>query len=79
MRGEGILNDDGPGAAQWPANAMLLCERPEFCGADFSAGDSYIASRAQMGASTGNPSTWLAASVNHHMTFVVRQMANLAA
>jgi hypothetical protein len=77
MRGEGVFNDDSAGFAQWPANAMLLCERPEFCGAQFSAGDAYIASRTVVGASTGNAEWWLRASINHHMTFVIRQIANL--
>ena len=77
MRGEGVFNDDSAGFAQWPANAALLCERPEFCGERFSAGDSYIASRAVFGASTGNAESWLRAGVNHHMTFVARQIASL--
>lgn len=77
MRGEGVFNDDSAGFAQWPANATLLSERPEFCGARFSAGDSYIASRTIEGASTGNAESWLRAGINHHMTFVVHQIASL--
>jgi hypothetical protein len=42
MRGEGIMNKKGPGREQWPANAMLLCERKEFYGSTFSSGDRYI-------------------------------------
>lgn len=77
MRGEGVFNDDSAGFAQWPANASLLCERQEFCGPRFSAGDSYIASHTVLGASTGNAESWLRAGVNHHITFVVRQIASL--
>jgi Beta protein len=78
MRGESVFQDNGPGFAQWPANAQLLCSRNEYCGPKFSFGDQYI---HQMGAqilSTGNAETWLRAGVNHHMVFVVRQIANLS-
>jgi len=78
MRGEGVFNDDSAGYAQWPANATLLCERKEFCGPQFSAGDAYIVLRTKRGASNGNAETWLQAGVNHHMTFAVRQIAKLA-
>ena len=42
LRGEGLRNKDGPKHAQYGANAQLLVERKEFCGADFSEGDAYI-------------------------------------
>lgn len=77
MRGEGVRTPTGSGFAQWPANAQLLCERDEFCGADFSYGDAYISEIADQVEHTGNPETWLRAGVNHHLTFVVRQIANL--
>jgi Beta protein len=81
MRGEGVHNEGGAGFAQWPANATLLCGRPEFqrCGARFSAGDNYIAQEAGNYAHPGNASTWLQAGFNHHITFVVRQVASLFA
>jgi len=34
-----------------------LCERKEFCGADFSAGDEYIATMSQQTTDTGNAGT----------------------
>lgn len=77
MRGEGVFTDGGPGFAQWPANAQLLCEREEFCGENFSAGDKYIYDMAQQSAKTGNAETWLRASINHHIVFAARQVANL--
>jgi hypothetical protein len=77
MRGESVFKDGGPGFAQWPANATLLCRRVEFCGADFSDGDRYICERSVIGCKTGNAETWLRAGLNHHMTFVARQVANL--
>ncbi len=57
MRGEGVLNKNGPGYAGYSANAQLLCERKEFCGADFSAGDEYIATMSQQTTDTGNAGT----------------------
>ncbi len=77
MRGEGVRNEGGAGFAQYPANAELLCGMPEFRGASFSAGDAYIAAEAGNYAHPGNASTWLQAGFNHHMTMVVRQIANL--
>lgn len=82
MRGEGIRNDDGPGAEQWPAQAMLLRERPEFSGKDFSDGDRYIEDMADNMANgglpnNGNPTTWLQAGLNRHLTLTARQLASL--
>lgn len=82
MRGEGVRNDDGPGYSQWPANAMMLCKRPEFRGEGFSAGDRYIkemSAEVEKNGSgrTGGPGTWLQAAFNHHITLTVRQIASL--
>ncbi len=77
MRGEGLRNDNGPGFDQYPANALLLCERDEFCGAAFSYGDAYIHGIAEQTTQTGGLKTWLRAGINHHMTLVVRQIASL--
>ena len=74
MRGEGVLNKDGPGYAQWPANAQLLRLRHEFKGNDYSAGDRYIENMSDQTLQTGTAKDWLAAGINHHMTFVVRQI-----
>lgn len=77
MRGEDATKRDGPGFAQWPANAILLCEMPEYCNHTFSSGDKYIKEMSLQRKETGNPQTWIRAGINHHMTFVVRQIANL--
>lgn len=74
MRGEGVLNKDGPGYAQWPANAQLLCLREEFSGGGYSEGDQYIESMSGQTSQTGTAKDWLAAGINHHITFVVRQI-----
>jgi hypothetical protein len=76
MRGEGLRNDDGPGAAQYPANAELLTRRPEYCGSMFSYGDSYVAEIGLSKQRTGSPTTWLQAGVNHHLTFAAQQVAS---
>ena len=76
MRGEGVRNPGGPGYRQWPANAFLLCERSEFCGKDFSYGDEYIYEKSKMEGTTGNAGTWIRAGINHHLTYVARQVRN---
>lgn len=55
-----------------------LVQRPEFSGADFSWGDNYIQQCANGNAGPGNAMTWRRAGTSHHLTFVVRQIANLA-
>ena len=77
MRGEGLLNEDGPGYAQYAANAQLLCERPEFCGADFSYGDHYIYQLGNEVGPVGSPEVLLRAGINHHISYVVQQISNL--
>lgn len=76
MRGEGVRNEGGPGYAQYPANAALLRERPEFLGRKFSNGDMYIDDMGVQIEKTGNARTWLQAGINHHLTLVVRSLAN---
>lgn len=77
MRGEGVRNEDGPGYEGYLGNAMLLTDRAEFCGADFSYGDKYIKGMSLQSEKTGSAQTWIQAGINHHLTFVVRQIASL--
>ena len=77
MKGECVRNTDGPGLKQWPGNALLLSKRPEFCSAAFSPGDRYIYEMGHQTEQTGSATTWLCAGINHHMTFVARQIAGL--
>ena len=77
MRGEGIFNEDGPGRAQWNANATLLSELADFYGSDFSDGDNYIAEMSRKEKDHGTPMTWIRAGLNHHMSVVARQIAAL--
>jgi len=78
MRGEGMKT--GPGSIQYAANAQLLVERPEFCGASFSAGDQYIYDLSRFRIKgTGSPETLIRAAINHHVTMAMDQIAKLFA
>jgi hypothetical protein len=76
LRGYAIANKEAGGIEQFRGHAQFLASHPEFSGAGFSFGDSYIADRCRAGATTGNLTTWLAASMNHHIT---RTCCSLAA
>lgn len=77
MKGEGLRSKGSPGSEQYPANAQLLLERPDYCGADFSEGDCYIRDVAIRVTGPGNPTSWVQAGVGHHVAFVVRQLEAL--
>jgi hypothetical protein len=85
MRGEatrgrnGETSEDRPGREQWNAQAQLLCDDKElFYGPKFSWGDEFIYQRS-LNAKKGSFEIWLRAGINHHMTVVSRQIANLDA
>jgi hypothetical protein len=75
LRGEGVLNDGGPGYGQFNGWAALLIGMPEFYGATFSAGDQYIAERAANWTTSGSAQTWLQAGFSHHLTTTALQVA----
>jgi hypothetical protein len=76
-RGEWLGNPKGSGYKQYPALAKLLIEQAFYKGTDYSFGDSYIADRAKPdNKNTGNPTTWLKAGINHHLTLVVKTLAS---
>lgn len=79
MRGQGIRSENSKGHAQYPANAQLLMQQPEYSGADFSHGDAYIAEKGKdiLTDKTGTPRTWLRAGINHHLAFVVASISKL--
>ena len=69
------------------ASAALLVKDTRFYGEDFSYGDEYISEKAKhFDAYIKNPSikgmgsteTWLRAGINHHLTLVAHQIANLS-
>jgi Beta protein len=74
FRGEGVKNDDGVGYEQWLGEAALLSEKNEFCGGSFSWGDTFIHDKSKEPLNPGSIKDWLAATVNHHMTLVTRQI-----
>lgn len=77
MRGEDAFKKGGPGFHQYPDLAIMLCDLPQYCGEGYSSGDRYIKEISLQTAETGAAPQWLQAGINHHMTFVVRQLASL--
>jgi hypothetical protein len=67
----------GRGFVETHAMCQALVQRPEFLGADFSAGDQYIENCANNVVSQGNSGTWKRVGTNHHITFVADQVSNL--
>jgi len=55
----------------------VLVGLPEYCGPTFSWGDNYIAGCAAHDVGPGNATTWRKVGTNHHITVVVRAIANL--
>lgn len=55
-----------------------LTKHPCFNGEAYSWGDGYVARCAFEKDSTGNQSTWRKVGTNHHLTFVVNQIASLS-
>ena len=56
--------------------AQVLMEQPEFCSSDLSWGDKRIAKCAAVEIGPGNLTNWVAFTTNHHLSFVVQQLAN---
>jgi len=83
LRGESLRNANGPKHKQYAAHTLLLVSRPEFTGESFCAGDNHINSTAVERRTTGtvkktgNPKTWLAVGFNHHLSFVINQLAKI--
>lgn len=65
------------GFSQYFELCKTLVERPEYSGSEFSWGDNYIAECAVGLMGPGNATTWRKVGVNHHLTLVVREIANL--
>lgn len=76
VKGHGIVK----GAPnQFPGLARILRGLPEYCGPAFSWGDQYIDDCATgSSAGPGSGTTWRQVATNHHLTFAVNQIANLA-
>lgn len=75
MRGHWV--EKPPYFGQFHELSRDLVDRDEYCGPEFSSGDQYIRDCAAEDVSTGNATTWRRVGTNHHLTFVVNQIANL--
>ncbi|MGD9527058.1 MAG: beta family protein [Dehalococcoidia bacterium] len=62
------------GAATFPL-ARMIAAASEFCGADYSPGDAWIASTAEGVGTGGSPLTWRRHGTSHHITFVTGSLA----
>jgi len=78
LRGYSHLNLEAGGSEQFYAHARYLAGHPEFAGAGFCEGDRYIVDRLRPGATTGNLTTWLAASMDHHISLTAASIARLS-
>jgi hypothetical protein len=74
MKGEGVFNENSAGFGQWPAHAKILVSMPEFAGAEFSPGDSYVTEVASHTTKTGTAERWLSAGISHHIAKVLSQI-----
>jgi hypothetical protein len=70
----GRLTADCDGSIRDVARRIMLSG--SFAGELFSAGDEFIAACAAGLGGKGNPTTWRAANMNHHMTRVTQDIAN---
>ncbi len=66
------------GFDQFFAVCRDLVGRPEYSGINFSWGDRYISDCADGMDGPGNLTTWRKVGTSHHLSFVVRQLANLS-
>jgi hypothetical protein len=73
VRGRGIKR---AGNSQVHDLALRVVNHSEFSGNGFSWGDHWLSQCAARSCSPGNQGVWRKASTNHHLTYVVRQIAN---
>lgn len=64
----GPFSRHADGYGQYYDLAAEIVALEEFSGAEFSYGDNYIKERADRLPPPGNPSSWIKACVNHHIT-----------
>jgi len=72
-------NRGGYGAESVVPPARLVAGAEEFRGAEFSAGDAWIADVAATGENGGNPERWRRVATNHHLVFVTEALATRSA
>ena len=75
VKGRGVKKH---GYEQFRKLANKIVNSEHYCGEDFSYGDKYIKDCADGSVGTGNQTTWVKVAVNHHLEFVVNQLAILS-
>lgn len=75
VRGRKLAGAAYGGFTQFVGLSQQVVAHPVYCGPAFSHGDDYIHQCATGAVSTGNLTTWKTVATNHHVTFVVRQLA----
>lgn len=78
LRGQGVKTPGGGKYTQFLTHATTLVAHHAYCGAGFSAADQEISDIAAGTATPGNLETWVRIAVNHHLTFVTRQLSAIA-
>jgi hypothetical protein len=76
MKRMGVIIKKSPGFSQFVGLAQTLVAHPSYSGTAFSAGDQQVDDVANSRTTTGNLMTWRRIGTNHHVTFVVRQLAS---
>lgn len=74
FRGQGVRNH---GYGQFRTLSAQLMADAVYMGPAFSFGDRFIHDCANNIGGTGNLPSWVTVAANHHMTYVVRQIASL--
>jgi len=75
-RGRGLLKH---GTSQYVQLARHLLQHDSYVGASYSWGDEYVAACASGSVTAGNATRWVQVGVNHHLTYVARQVASIDA
>ncbi|WP_245913833.1 beta family protein [Nannocystis exedens] len=78
-RGRKVTGPQYGGFGQYVKLSQSLIADPRYCGADFSWGDRYIHECANGEVGTGNMTTWRSVGTNHHIRYVLKQLASLSA
>ena len=61
---------------QYITLAENLINLEDYTGKDYSSGDLYIYNVSTREIKSGNPTTWLQAAINHHLTYTVNQLSS---
>lgn len=77
FRGYWLQHPAHGGYGQFHDLCTQIIQHPAYSTNAFSAGDQCIWDCAHHNSGTGNLTTWRQAGTNHHLTFVINQIANL--